>query len=35
MPFGLDRVSPATSSMSSNGTPRESATIWLHEVWWP
>ena len=28
-------VSPCSTSMSSNGTPSASATIWLHAVSWP
>ena len=28
-------VSPCSTSMSSNGTPSESATSWLQAVSWP
>jgi hypothetical protein len=29
------RVSPCSTSTSSNATPSSSATIWLHAVTWP
>ncbi len=35
MPLCEVRVSPCSTSTSSNGTPRGSATIWLHAVSWP
>ncbi len=33
--YGERRVSPVTTSMSSNGTPSSSATIWAKAVWCP
>ena len=35
MPRGEIWVSPCSTSMSSNGTPSWSATIWLQAVSWP
>ena len=33
--YGIRRVSPVTTSTSSNRTPRASATTCANAVWWP